>query len=305
MANYSRKRRKNEQRLRQKGLNFRADLHMHTTRSDGIYDTETVLDFCGKGRLDLVAITDHDIGPSVEVGWHERAGHRFYLLHGAELSGVHDGTEYHLLVYFPDEMPTEFRQLCSELCRARVNRYNHAVDALQHRLREQFDEALLASALPKACAAAQQGQRAMTRTHLARGLVHNGIVGSFDQAFKLYLRDPELVPTMTFPYVEAIRIAKSVGGFTSWAHPPIDAAERYVGVFAEAGLDALEIIRPRASSKSRKRLRQLANYHDLKVTGGSDSHGYGRPLGHFACLGIELKWIRRLGLEPRALSKAS
>ena len=76
MANYRRKRRK-AKRLRQQGLTFRADLHMHTTRSDGIHAPEDVLEACGAGKLDLVAITDHDIGPEAEPGWHCRADHRF------------------------------------------------------------------------------------------------------------------------------------------------------------------------------------------------------------------------------------
>ena len=303
MAHYRRKRRK-AMRLRQKGLNFRADLHMHTTRSDGIHDPEDVLEACGAGKLDLVAITDHDIGPEIAPGWHCRADHRFYLVHGAEISGMHAGKEYHLLVYFPDVIPTAFRQLLAELCAARVARYDHAIEALRTQLSTRVEEQHLHSTLSFADADARRGKRSLTRTHLARGLLRCGVVRNFDEAFSQFLRNPDIVPPLSFDFCEAIVAAKAAGAFTSWAHPPIEAAQKYTPLFSRSGLDALEVIRPRASSKARKRLRQLAQANRLQVTGGSDSHGYGKPLGQFACLGVELKWISQLGLEPKMFAQS-
>ena len=302
MANYRRKRRK-AKRLRQQGLTFRADLHMHTTRSDGIHAPGDVLEACGAGKLDLVAITDHDIGPEAEPGWHCRADHRFYLLHGAEISGMHEGKEYHLLVYFPAALPSAFQQLLGQLCAARVARYDYAIERLRAKLSPRVEQHLLHSSLPFADEAARSGRRSLTRTHLARGLLRCGVVRNFDEAFSHFLRDPDIVPPLRYGFCEAIVAAKAAGAFTSWAHPPIEAAEKYTRLFASSGLDALEVIRPRASSKSRKRLRQLAQVNRLNVTGGSDSHGYGKPLGQFACLGFELKWISQLGLEPKMFAQ--
>ncbi|MEQ1503159.1 MAG: hypothetical protein ABMB14_13055 [Myxococcota bacterium] len=245
----------------------RFDLHMHSLRSDGRYPPEEVLARCARGRLDVVALTDHDLPNELAIGPHQIDGHTVHVVGGAEVSGMHatleGGREQHLLVYFPGEVPEGFRAFCRAQCRERAVRYAAAVDNL---------------ALPGIAApddAARNGDASLTRHHLARQLVTAGHVPSLRDAFARFLGESHgRVPPLSLSFVDAIRIARSFGGVTSWAHPPVALLEAYLPAFAAAGLDAIEAIRPSVGSDERRRYRNAARKYGLVFTGGSDWHGW-------------------------------
>ena len=91
------------------------------------------------------------------------------------------------------------------------------------------------------------------------------------------------VPSITLPFVDAIRFARAQGGITSWAHPPAGSLDRCLPAFVAAGLHGLEALRPGVSSDQRSRYRSAARRHGLVLTGGSDWHGWTdeRDLGLF------------------------
>lgn len=258
--------------------NSRCDLHLHTLDSDGRFEASEVLQRCAAGRLDLVALTDHDRPTTVTPGAHTIDGHTIQVLAGAEVSGVHEGQEYHLLVYFPGEVPVGFRDFCRLQCQARAERYAAAITSLGLPELEGPD------------APARRGERAVTRHHLARRLVATGHAASNGEAFARYL-DHSLghVPRMELSFVEAIRIARAFGGVTSWAHPPLQAVRDHLTPFAAAGLQGLEALRPHVNGKARKAYKKAAKRHGLFFTGGSDWHGWKDPaLGLFQVPAWEL-----------------
>ncbi|MCB9673393.1 MAG: hypothetical protein H6734_28275 [Alphaproteobacteria bacterium] len=240
------------------------DLHLHTTRSDGKYDPDVVIRRCAAARLDVIALTDHDLTQELEVGERTIDGHRLRLIGAAEISGMHEGREQHLLVYFPGEVPTSFRAFCREQCQERARRYAAAVERLGLEDLELPDQE------------AVEGHRSVTRMHLARDLVAKGHVIGVRDAFARMLSDRHgLVPPLSLSFEEAIRVARAAGGLTSWAHPPLPLVEAWVAGFAAAGLQGLEAFRPMVSSDERRRYRRLAQRHGLWLTGGSDWHGWG------------------------------
>jgi len=258
----------------------RFDLHLHTDRSDGRYPQEEVIERCARGGLEVIAVTDHDLATLVDPGPRLVGGRRLHVISGAEVSGMHEGCEYHLLVYFPGEVPVRFRDFCREQVRARANRYQATVDRLA--LPE----------LPPATREGHAGDKALTRLHLAHALVEAGHARSVSDAFHRYLGDTlGNVPPIDLPFIEAIRLARAWGGVTSWAHPSAAAAQRHVATFVAAGLQGLEVLRPTLSGSERRALRRLARQHGLFVTGGSDWHGWTHPddLGLFAVRGHEIR----------------
>lgn len=75
----------------------KADLHIHTTHSDGMATVEQVLDFVEhKTDLDLIAITDHDMFDGADEARElvARRHYRFQVLTGMEVTTL----EGHLLV---------------------------------------------------------------------------------------------------------------------------------------------------------------------------------------------------------------
>jgi len=256
----------------------RYDLHLHSNRSDGRYAPEDVLSRCAAGGLDVVALTDHDLTSGVTHGMHHVGGRDIRVIEGAELSGVHEGREYHLLVYFPGAAPAAFREFCAERARRRADRYDAAVERLG------------LAGVPNASDEARQGEVALTRQHLAGALVDAGHVRSRRDAFRTLIGDAHgTVDAVDLTFVEAIRFARECGGVTSWAHPPLSAVRACLESFSKAGLQCLEVHRPYARGKDRRKAHAMARKAGMAVTGGSDWHGWhdGEP-GLFAVADHEL-----------------
>ena len=241
----------------------RFDLHMHTSHSDGKYAPEEVLQKAALGGLDVIAITDHDLIGAIEPGVHEVDGRRVHVIAAAEISGEHDGTEFHLLVYFPGAIPEGFQLFCEAQCRARAARYTEALGRIGK-------DGMLPPG-PEAV----QGNRSLTRLHLARALVAGGHARHISDAFSRFVGDRSgNVPSLALPMTKAIEIARSFGGVTSWAHPRVASVKNHLGTFLDAGLQGIEGLRPRLGSRDRGNLRRDARRHGLFLTGGSDWHGW-------------------------------
>ncbi len=253
---------------------------MHSTRSDGRFAPEEVLQRCVAGGLQAIALTDHDLATTLDPGRHVIEGREIHVIAGAEVSGLHDGRELHLLVYFKGEVPMPFRRFCESQAVKRADRYEEAVKNI----------GLPNVALPDADSRA--GKRSITRLHLARALMDAGHTKSVGESFAKHTGDSHgNVPTIDVPFVDCIQIARDCGGITSWAHPPLPLLLKYLPTFAEAGLHGIETLRPKILGRERRIVRRLARDHDLLLTGGSDWHGWANPdhLGLFAVHRSELK----------------
>lgn len=67
----------------------RADIHMHTTASDGHYTVREVLDhIAAAAALDVIAITDHDVLDASLWAWANRARYPFDIIPGVEVSSA-------------------------------------------------------------------------------------------------------------------------------------------------------------------------------------------------------------------------
>jgi predicted metal-dependent phosphoesterase TrpH len=222
-----------------------------------------------------VAITDHDLPPVIPSGRNLVGKKVIHVIHGVELSGSHEGRELHLLVYFPGEMPADFRSFCQGRAMARAKRYDRARLLLE------------ISGIPPADEAAKRGERSLTRLHLAQAMVEAGVAKDNQDAFTRWLsQNPKLFPPVELTFIQAIQLARKAGGICSWAHPSWGYAQRWTSVFAEAGLQGLEALRPSVKKKARKRFEKLAQEHGLFLTGGSDWHGWRRGnVGDFAVNG--------------------
>lgn len=237
---------------------MKLDLHVHSTRSDGKYPPAEVLRMAARAGLDAVAIADHDLGPEIQAGTQRVDDRELRLIAAAEMSGHHDGHEYHLLVYFPGSPPAEATAFLRARAAARAVRF----DAAMARLGE----------AARAPAEAVRGEVSLTRFHMAQALEASGRARRPHDAWRLLGAD--VVPLVDLAFVDAIRLARSWGALTSWAHPPLADAQRHVAEFVSAGLQGLEGCRPHQDRGTRNGLARLARRYHLLVTGGSDWHGW-------------------------------
>jgi hypothetical protein len=240
------------------------DLHVHTSRSDGRFEAEHVLEQAAAGGVGVLALTDHDVVGPFDPGVHQVGQRRIRVVVAAEVSGTHHGREYHLLVYFPHAAPTGFQDFCQAQVRERAQRYDTAIGRLG------------LPGLAPAPAQAYSGELALTRHHLARAIVAAGHASDVGQALGRYTSG-DAVPAFDVPFVECIRQARRFGGLTSWAHPPRQAVDQHLPELVRAGLQGLEGIRPGLRREDLKFYKGAAQRHGLFLTGGSDWHGWAGP----------------------------
>ena len=242
-----------------------ADLHTHTTRSDGRRAPADLVRRAHEAGLCAIAVTDHD---TLE-GWPEAAEAGatcgLTVVPGVELSVQGPRREVHLLGYFFDaEHPAlrafiaSYRDRREERARAMVARLNAEGQALS------FD-----------AVQALSGDGVIGRPHVAQALLDAGHVATYEEAFDRFLGDgaPAAVPKELPPAEEALALLHDAGGIGVLAHPGHWTADRDLMTLIRAGLDGIETMHPSHDAVVTRYYRRLARDFGLIETGGSDYHG--------------------------------
>ena len=102
----------------------RADLHLHTTASDGVYAPADVVRFARARGLAAIAITDHDVTDGVEEAQRAGAASGLNVLAGVEINTDHGPTEVHILGYCMDLADPAFQRVIAWLRDGRVEQSN-------------------------------------------------------------------------------------------------------------------------------------------------------------------------------------
>jgi predicted metal-dependent phosphoesterase TrpH len=247
---------------------MRADLHVHSSASDGTDPPAEVMRRAALAGLDVVALTDHDtVAGHAEA--HAAAG-PVALLPGMELSCRLDGRSLHLLAYvFDPDQP----DLAAELTRIRDDRVLRA-RAMVDRL------AGLGVDVSWEQVAAIAGQAVVGRPHIARAMADSGAIATPREAFtRDWIADGgrAYVGRYALDPVRAIGLVREAGGVSALAHPRAGrdtwVTNEQISGLAAVGLAGLEVFHPDQSEAERARLIALAHDLGLAATGGSDDHG--------------------------------
>jgi 3',5'-nucleoside bisphosphate phosphatase len=248
----------------------RADLHTHSSVSDGTEPPAVVIRRGAEAGLDVIALTDHD----TVAGVREAAGALpagMVLLPGAELSCRIEGHSVHLLAYLFDPEHDELAGEMAEIRESRLFRARAMVDKL----------AGLGVPVTWEQVSEIAGGGVVGRPHIARAMIDAGVVASIEEAFTpdwIGPGGPAYVSRYALDPVRAIRLVRAAGGVTVLAHPrgagrgwqiPADV----IADLAQAGVAGIEINHPQHDEGERGRLGELARSLRLIPSGGSDDHG--------------------------------
>ena len=268
---------------------MRADLHVHSSASDGTEPPAEVMRRAAQAGLDVVALTDHDTVAGHAEARRALAGTptSLTLLPGMELScrlgdrsregpggllgspprGWHS---LHLLAYLFDAGQPD---LAAELSRIRDDRVLRA-QAMVGRLAD------LGVGITWDQVAAIAGPAVVGRPHIARAMAARGAIASPREAFtRDWIGDGgrAYVGRYALDPVHAIRLVRGAGGVTALAHPRAGrdwkVSDEEIGRLAAAGLAGVEVFHPDQSDTERAGLLALAHDLALVATGGSDDHG--------------------------------
>lgn len=279
-----------------------ADLHNHTTASDGDFSPAQMVEKAHKIGLGAIAITDHDTDHGIEEAIIASQKNSIEVIPGVEVSirfkrPYFTGT-LHLLCYFSRNLSgnqifrDDLSQVLSkgrgiELVNNRVNEINRV-----------FGPSGLTPLLKKELLAAQilEYSANATRRHFALALaqkhqiddkkVINQMIGNASPAYL-----PSGVDLATIvPFLEKYRLMTvlahpAAGSFPGEGHykevlPPLEIVEKLLPEFLDSGLKGLEVYYPGHIKSHEEIMKAWAKKYHLQITGGSDCHdSEERPLG--------------------------
>jgi len=251
-----------------KPLHIRADLHIHTTASDGDQSPEGIASLARFSGLDAIAITDHDTLAGARLSEELGAKHGLSIIPGVEISIAYDPGTLHILGYFP-AFPEEFEGLLARLQTARVVRLPRIIERLRA-LGMDISESDVRDI-------AKEGQ--IGRPHIAKALMKKGHVRDFEEAFTRFLGKgkPAYVEKDRMTCAEAIEAILASGGMPVLAHPftlGLDKTEMqdFVSDLTKLGLKGMEVFYPDHTKPQKKLYTEIARSLDLVATGGTDFH---------------------------------
>ena len=260
----------------------KADLHLHTTASDGSDTPSELIAKVRKHGIEVMAITDHDtlVGSREAVELHDTG---VKIITGIEFScnyGGDGGFDCHILGYGfdPDASP-----ILDAIRHGREMRLFKLEARLKY-LCEHFG-----ITFPNEDIAWLHSLNSVARPHLGQLLIKHGYVENMSDAFDKYLKVGGF-PDDRIDATEAISAIRASGGIPVYAHSiggerekrlTRDEVIERIDALIKIGIMGLECYYSRYSPEDEAMLVEIANERGLLISGGSDYHGKNKtvPLG--------------------------
>ena len=157
---------------------MKADLHLHTTASDGRLSPQEVVRKAARLGLEVIAITDHDtvegVAPALEEA---RNFAELLVIPGVEINTDMPRGEAHVLGYSMDYHDLEFNRVLREVRDSRYERGRKMVAKLAEIAIDIDWERVLQLA----------AGGTLGRPHIALAMLERGYVSSLRQAFTSYI----------------------------------------------------------------------------------------------------------------------
>lgn len=252
-------------------MNFRADLHIHSTCSDGTMTPEDILLEAKKVSLQGISITDHDsYSCYTEEFFHLAKKLNILILPGVEISSVEKEEKVHILAYGFDLKSITFSKFLEEICLRRKERNIEILEKLFQRNIKISIEQLYGNS---------SSSVAIGRPHIAKILVDKGYVSSFKKAFDLYLKDHGscYVTGRYFSPKEVLEQIHMAKGKAVLAHPHVIDKSNVIKNLLDLPFDGIEAYYAKMLPVREKKWIDIAKKKGCLITGGSDFHGKIKP----------------------------
>ncbi|AVR88271.1 3',5'-nucleoside bisphosphate phosphatase [Thauera aromatica] len=248
-----------------------ADLHCHSTVSDGWLEPEAlVLRALGNG-VELLALTDHDEVGGIDAAARVAAAHGLRFVPGVEISVSFAGETVHIVGLGIDHRNPA---LSAGLTQVREGRDTRAV-----RMSESLERVGIRDALAGARRFARN-PALLSRAHFARHLVASGVMPDVRTVFDHYLvrGKPGFVDHQWATLEQAVGWIRAAGGIAVVAHPAryrLSAADfaRLFDRFVAAGGEAVEVVSGAHTEDEMRRFATVARQRGLLASRASDFHG--------------------------------
>lgn len=249
---------------------FHADLHCHSTFSDGTLSPTALAQRAQRNGVTLWALTDHDELAGLPEAQAAAQAQGLDFLTGVEISVSFANTTVHIVGLGFDAAAPGLQQGLADLRNSRGPRA------------QEMGRLLAAAGIPGAYEGALQyvGNPALiSRTHFARHLVQAGVCKDTYEVFRHYLVEgkPGYVPQRWASLQAAVQWITEAQGVAVIAHPArygLTAMEEYAlfSSFQSYGGQAVEVVTGSHAPHEYAVYGALAKELGLAVSRGSDFH---------------------------------
>ena len=267
-----------------------ADLHLHSTYSDGTDTPHELCRLAKKHNLKVISITDHDSVdgqkalletqiPESQMS-ETQIPQDIEIITGIEISPFANGKMQHILGYYIDIYNKKLERFIE----------NISVEATES-TRHNFEKARINNVFSYEWGRVLElnaGQPRLGGSAVVKAMSIDGYevpgMGLWDMHYKCFLGgDEDYVRHTDYSAYDAIDMIKSAGGVPVIAHPKNIGDDDIVLDLIRYGAQGLEVYHPSHSSEDSSKYLQMAEDKKLYITGGSDWHGKnsaaGRVLG--------------------------
>lgn len=265
----------------------KADLHIHTKCSDGIFSPKEIVVRAAASGLSAISITDHDSVAGIDEAKPLATTKGIELIPGVEMSSTYKNHDIHVLGYFFDYQHSELKRYLDHCRHLRTERAERMVSKLEKMGVKICIEQIILKA--------QNGS--VGRPHIAAVLQDGGYVKSFSEAFSKYLgaHSPAYVKSIETHPAEIIKLINDAGGLSFLAHPAQNVPDEILKQLITFGLDGIEIVHPSHDAYKQNYYREIANEYFLLFSGGSDYHGLKEHDNQtFGSITIPYKWVSKM-----------
>lgn len=249
---------------------FRADMHTHSTCSDGLLSPKELIKLAKEKGLDALSITDHDTIDAYDTSLFELAQELGIILcPGVEFSCQYKAVSIHVLGYGFDLSSEPLKNLCSRHQSRRAERNSRILRKLrtqgivieERELKEYHQEGVIG------------------RPHIASVMIKKGYVSSIKEAFNKYIGDGKVCydAGQCFTIDETIKIVHQAGGKVFIAHPHLIKKGKVLKEVLLKPFDGIECYYGAFLSKEHKKWLEMAKEKNWLISGGSDFHGESKP----------------------------
>lgn len=243
-----------------------ADLHMHSTFSDGKYNIEKVVQNCIDAELSFFCISDHDtVNHISSIKKHINDNKlEINFIPGAEITSEFNDSAIHILGYGIDSNSSCLKNLFEKVNQERIDVIYKMGEKLvslgcnieyQHIISE---------------------QNSPGRPHLANELVENGYALDIDEAFNKWLGKgkPGFIDKWKPKAKDVIDSIHKSGGIAVLAHVGLYKSINNMNDLLDLNLDGIEAYHPDHNIEYSNSLIEFCENYELIYSGGSDFHGW-------------------------------
>jgi predicted metal-dependent phosphoesterase TrpH len=248
-------------------VSLKADLHIHSTVSDGSDTIKQIITTAKNRGLDAIAITDHDtLSHLMQIP--DDADIK--VVAGVEISAIHlqSKTKAHILAY-KIQKPGLLIALTQITRIARTRNSEKQADILiKQGLKIDIDKLARAEGMY------------LYKQHIMDWLVATGQAPElFGDFYKNTFKNGGICDfDISYPDVyDAVKAVKKAGALAVLAHPGQQQNFWLIPELVKIGLDGLELNHHTHSEKDKEIIRDYAKQYGLFLTGGSDYHGKYEP----------------------------